>query len=167
MATPVYLDSGTPTSREVDVTGLSYGYITSHSKYGDSTDPQYEPNLDRTVTLTGLATPQVQLDVEVMQLEGYNDNNCDDKLVITTTNPALPDICATAPPSRQYTANLNSNQMSVQFVTNAFDENNGFWMKYTGEQQFTKALSNSYSVHTILCFTINLRMKSSNFSANL
>ena len=133
MATPVYLDSGTPNQRTVDVTGLSYGYITSHSEYGDSIKDVYEFNLDRTLTLTGLATHQVQLDVEFLQFERYTDGDCDDKLVITTTSPALPDICTDAPPIRQYTANLNSNQMSVRFITNGFDEGTGFWMKYTGK----------------------------------
>ena len=137
MAFPIHLHDDTATPRTVDISGLTTSYITSHSKYGDSTSANYINDIDRTLTLTGLASQEVTIEIEYMELDGATTGDCDpdDQLVITAATPAIVDICSDetdGSPYPSYTANLGSNQMSFQFITNGNTEKAGFWIKFSG-----------------------------------
>ena len=136
---PIYLDANSPSARTIDVAVASYGYIVSHLRYENIVDGKYEQNIDRTVTLTNLATRRVQIDIEYLDMGGWVNDACDDKLVITTT-PRLPDICSPVP--SQFIANLSSNQISFQFFTNPFTEGNGFWLKYSSKYITSISIAN-------------------------
>ena len=115
--------------------GKTNGYIVTHSKYGDSVSPNYDHDIDCTLTLINLASQEVNIEVEYMELEGYTNDDCDDRLVITGATPTLTAICSTTTeaPYPTYTANLDSNLMSFKSITNGFDENDGFRIKVAGE----------------------------------
>ena len=113
------------------MTGASYGYIVSHQNFKSTVDGNYTDGINCTVTLTNLTSGDVQIDIEYLDMEGLTNNNCSDKLVITSTTPRLPDICSPSP--SQFTAHLSSNWVSFQFITNSYDEGNGFWLKYSSK----------------------------------
>ena len=107
------------------------GYVVSHSKYGDSASPDYDNDIDSTLTLQNLESQSVKINVIVLVMEGNDNDDCDDSLTITTADPSLPVICSDA--TSTFTASLTSAEMSLQFQTNDADVGIGFLLKYTGE----------------------------------
>ena len=129
VALPIYLQDVATNPRTVDMTGVTFGYLVSHSEYDGDTD--YEHNVDRTLTLTNLESQSVQLEVVALSLQGNANDDCTDSLTITTSDPALPIICSDTPDI--HTATLSSAEMSLQFQTNTETANDGFLLKFIGE----------------------------------
>ena len=132
VATPVHQGNGEQPSRSVDISGIHHGYIVSHSRFGDAVRPNYSPKTNSTLTLGSLCTQTVQVNIEYLDMEGYETGECyaDDQLKITGLSDA---ICGVTP--NTFTVNLDTDEISFQFTTNDFDEGKGFWLQYRGKQE--------------------------------
>ena len=133
VALPVYLDNVGLNPRTIDISGVSSLYVVSHNAYGSSLSPNYVSEIDRKLTLTGLSSQQVQIDIIALEMEGYDNGNCepDDRLEISISDPPIEFICSDTPAS--HWAYLTNNELSLRFVTNTYTEDIGFWLQITGK----------------------------------
>ena len=130
VATPLYLLNNPRRVRAIDVSGVQYGYIVSHSYYGETLTPYYPSGIDRKVILRNLDTQEVQINIEYMDMEGLETGSCYDGDHLEVKG-VMKDICGLRP--NRFTVKLSSNEIYFRFTTNWFKEGRGFWLRYNGE----------------------------------
>ena len=115
--------SSLPSTRTVDISGESYGYIVSHDYYGQY---DYASNSNKILKLTNLISSRVEVTFE--QFDVHSQTPCGDYIEITTQQR----ICTA--PSAPLSIDLgNSREITFTFYTDNIDVKKGFWLLYEGK----------------------------------
>ena len=111
-------------SRTLDISGESYGYIVSHDYYGQY---HYAKNSHNTLILTNLIGKRVEITFE--QFNIHSQTPCGDYIEITTQQR----ICTA--PSAPLSIDLGNNKREITFTfhTDNIDVRPGFWLLYEGK----------------------------------
>ena len=116
-----------PSTRTLDISGESYGYIVSHGYYGEY---NYGVNSTRTLILANLSESRVEITFEHFEIASQPP--CGDYIEITKH----PKICGASQPPPPFTIDLEKNERDIAFTfyTDGLHVRKGFWLLYKSKR---------------------------------
>ena len=117
-----------PSTRTLDISGESYGYIVSHDYYGQ--DP-YRANITRQFRLTNFIKDKVEITFKKFDIHSQVGAKCSDYVEITTPQK-LRRLCSV--PAAPIKVDLSKTKREITFTFHTDHSNmaDGFWMEYNG-----------------------------------
>ena len=115
--------SGLPSTRTLDISGESYGYIVSHDYYGLY---DYSKDSTKTLKLTNLMSSRVNITFEEFAV--HSQTPCSDYIEITTQQR----ICTAPPAPLSIDLGNNNREITFTFHSDSKDVRKGFWLLYEG-----------------------------------